>query len=108
LYVQCITIVNTCSRTSNLALILLYKFYWYRNPFGSRDSSVGTATGKGLDGRGVGVWVPVGAGYFVLHVVQTGSGAHPASYRMGSSPTSTEIRNMWICIWATPYIFMVK
>jgi hypothetical protein len=43
-------------------------------------SAVGIATGYGLDGRGDGV---------VLHVVQTVSGAHPASYPMctgGSFP----------------------
>jgi hypothetical protein len=31
---------------------------------GSRDSSVGIATGCGQDGRGVGVWVPLGARIF--------------------------------------------
>jgi hypothetical protein len=33
-----------------------------------------------LDGRGVGVRVPVGANCSHLHVVQIGSGAQPASY----------------------------
>jgi hypothetical protein len=41
-----------------------------------RDSAVGIVTGYEVDGRGVGVWVPV------VHVVQTGSAAHPASYPM--------------------------
>jgi hypothetical protein len=50
----------------------------------SRDSSVGIATGYGLDDRGVGVRVPVGSEYSLLHIVQTGSGAHPASYPMGT------------------------
>jgi hypothetical protein len=40
-------------------------------------SAVGMATGYGLDGRVVGVRVPP-------HVVQTGSGAHSASYPMGT------------------------
>jgi hypothetical protein len=55
----------------------------------SWDSAVGIGTGYGLDGRGVGVRVPVEAIFFPLHVVQTGSGAHPASspiYNGGSFP----------------------
>jgi hypothetical protein len=50
----------------------------------SRGSSVGIATGYGLDDRGVGVRVPVGSEFSLLHVVQTGSGVHPASYPMGT------------------------
>jgi hypothetical protein len=51
----------------------------------SRDSSVGIATGYGLDDRMFGVRFPVRAGNFSLrHYVQTGSGAHPASYPMGT------------------------
>jgi hypothetical protein len=43
-----------------------------------RDSSVGIATGYGLDDRMIGVQFPVGTGNFSLrHRVQTGSGAHP-------------------------------
>jgi hypothetical protein len=47
---------------------------------GSRDSSVGIATGYGLDGQGL---IP-GRDVSLLHSVQTGSGAHPASYPMGT------------------------
>jgi hypothetical protein len=50
----------------------------------SRDSSVGIALGYGLDDRGSGVRFPSGAGNFSLHRVQNGSGAHPASYPMGT------------------------
>jgi hypothetical protein len=51
----------------------------------SRDSSVGIATDYGLDDRIIGVRIPVGAGNFSLrHRVQTGSGAHPVSYPMGT------------------------
>jgi hypothetical protein len=42
------------------------------------------ATAYGLDDRGVGVRVLVGSGFSLLHIVQTGSGAHPASYPMGA------------------------
>jgi len=45
-----------------------------------RDGSVGIATRYGLDGPGIeGLW---GARFFVP--VQTGPGAHPASYTMGT------------------------
>jgi hypothetical protein len=56
----------------------------------SRDNAVGIATGYGPDGQEVGVRVPVGAGYFPLHVVQTGSGAHPAYYPMGTGGSFPE------------------
>jgi hypothetical protein len=54
-------------------------------PFFSRclDSPVGIAMWYGLDGRRIGVRVLAGAGDFsILHSVQTGSGAHQASYPM--------------------------
>jgi hypothetical protein len=50
---------------------------------GSRDRAVGM-TGYGLDDGGVGVRVPVVSRISVLHVVQNGSGVHPASYPMGT------------------------
>jgi hypothetical protein len=51
----------------------------------SRDSSVGIALKYGLDDRGSSVRFPEGAGNFSLHHrVQNGSGAHPASYPMGT------------------------
>jgi hypothetical protein len=49
------------------------------------DSSVGIALGYGLDDRGSRVRFPAGAGNFSLHHrFQNGSGAHPASYPMGT------------------------
>jgi hypothetical protein len=51
----------------------------------SRDSSVGIATGYGLDERKIGVRFIAGAGNFSpRHHVKTGSGAHPAFYPMGT------------------------
>jgi hypothetical protein len=48
----------------------------------SRDSSVSTALGSGLDDRGSMVRFPAGAGNFSLHHrVQNGYGAYPASYQ---------------------------
>jgi len=50
----------------------------------SRDSSVGTATGYGLDDRMIGVRFPAGSGTLSLRYrVHTGSGAHPTSYPVG-------------------------
>jgi hypothetical protein len=69
---------------------MVYKNMCYRisksmaRIFWSRDSAVGKATGYVLDDGGVGVRVPVGSRFSLLHVVQTGSGAHPASYPMGT------------------------
>jgi hypothetical protein len=59
----------------------------------------------------------------LLYVVQTGSGAHPASYPMGtgnyfsevkrqvheadhSRPTSAEVKKMWTYISTPPHAFM--
>jgi hypothetical protein len=50
----------------------------------SPDSAVGNATGYGLEGQGVGVRFPMGQEFSLLHFVQTGSRAHPASYPMGT------------------------
>jgi hypothetical protein len=51
----------------------------------SHDSSVGIALGYGLDDRGSRVRNSAGAGNLSLqHRVQNGSGAHPASYPMGT------------------------
>jgi hypothetical protein len=56
----------------------------------SRDSSVGIATGYGLDDRMIRVRFPAGAGNFsLLYRVQTGSGDHSTYYPMctrGSFP----------------------
>jgi hypothetical protein len=91
--------------------------------FGSRDSVVGIATGYGLDDKGIGVRVPLGQEFSLLHVVQTDTGAHPVSCRMGngalspgvkrqgsefdqSSPTGAEVKKMWIYTSTVPYAFM--
>jgi hypothetical protein len=55
----------------------------------SRNISVGIALGYGLDDRGSRVRFPAGAGNFSLHHrVKNGSGAHPASYPMGTRGSS--------------------
>jgi hypothetical protein len=50
----------------------------------SRDSSVGIATGYGLDDRGIGVDSRWAQEFSILHVVQTGFATHPASYPVGT------------------------
>jgi hypothetical protein len=70
---------------------------------GSRDRSVRISTGYEMDGRGS---IPGKTRDFtLLYSVQTGSGAHQASYPMGtgvkrskreadhSSPSSAEVKN---------------
>jgi hypothetical protein len=48
------------------------------------DNAFRITTGYGLDNQGFEVRVPVGQEFSLLHVVQTGSGAHPTSYPMGN------------------------
>jgi hypothetical protein len=51
----------------------------------SNGGSVGIALHYGLEDRGSRVRFPAGAGSFSLnHRVQNSSGAHPASYTMGT------------------------
>jgi hypothetical protein len=51
----------------------------------TNSTPVGIASGYGLDDRGSRVRFPTGAGNFSPHHrVQNGSGAHPASYPMGT------------------------
>jgi hypothetical protein len=65
-------------------------FTFVRRAIRSRDSSVGIALGYGLDDRGSRVRFPAEAGNFSLHHrVQNGSGAHPASYPMGTRSSFT-------------------
>jgi hypothetical protein len=61
----------------------------------SRGSTVGIATGYGLDYTKVGVRVPVGPRISLLHVVQTDSGGRPISFPMdtgGSFPGANRQR----------------
>jgi len=52
----------------------------------------GNESGYGLDDWMLGVRFPAGAGNFCHHCVQTGSGAHPASYTMGTGGLSQGVR----------------
>jgi hypothetical protein len=91
----------------------------------SQDSAVGIVNGFRVGGRGVGVPSPgIGENFSLLQNVQTSSGAHRASYPMGtggsssrevkwlrnendcSPPTSAEFKNTWIYTSTPPYAFM--
>jgi hypothetical protein len=93
--------------------------------YSCRDSSVGIALGYGLDDRGSRVRFPAGAGNFSLHYrVQNSSGAHPASYPIGtkgsfpageaagreadhSPPPSTEVKEcVELYLHSPQYVFM--
>jgi hypothetical protein len=58
----------------------------------NRDSAVGIVTGYRMDGRGVGVRIPVGSKFSLLYVVQTGSWVHPASYPTGMGALSPGVK----------------
>jgi hypothetical protein len=77
------------SAVHTLTSLLLFSLTFQCLPSGAlylqmwnRDSSVGIATGYRLGGRG---YSPDrGSDFSLLHSVQTNSGAHPASYPMGT------------------------
>jgi hypothetical protein len=107
------------------AVSLFYFLLWVRDvsifflkPM-SCGSAVGMAAGYGQDDRGVGVRVKVWSG------IETGSGAHPDSYPMGtgvpspgrkrqeretdhSSPTSAEMKKTWTYTSTPPYVFLAQ
>jgi hypothetical protein len=61
----------------------------------SRDHSVGTGTGYGLDGRGIGVRFPTEVrDSSLLHRVQGGSEAHPASYSMDTTDPFPRVKQL--------------
>jgi hypothetical protein len=66
----------------------LYLFRYYKSPahclLASRDSVVGITTGYWLDDGGSEFESRYNQEFSLLHVVHTGSGAHPASYPMGT------------------------
>jgi hypothetical protein len=80
-----------------------------------RDSSVGIATGYKLEGRAVGVRVPVGARFFtsprrpdrLWGPPLLSNGYRGLGREAGHSPsTSSEVKNTWIYTCTAPYAFM--
>jgi hypothetical protein len=78
--------LNAAVSTVSLRLNWCYQFTIMPQPHDrSHDSSVGIALGYGLDDRSSMVRFPERTGNFSLHHrVRNGSGAHPASYLMGT------------------------
>jgi hypothetical protein len=89
----------------------------------NRDSTVGIATGYGLDDRGFGVQIRVGVRVFTSPCLPDGSGVHPTSYPIGtgarspgvkrpgretdhSTPTNAEVKKIWIYTFTPPYSYM--
>jgi hypothetical protein len=90
-----------------------------------RDSSVGIATGYGLDGGGVGVRVPVGAKSFISLrrpdrfwgppslLSNSYGGFSPEVKRPGREadrlpPTRAEVKKTWIYTSTPPYVLMAQ
>jgi hypothetical protein len=66
-------------------IILFYIIIYYLLLFiMSLGSVVGIVAGYGIHDRRVGVRAPVGSRVLLLLVVQTGSGFHQTSYRLGT------------------------
>jgi hypothetical protein len=67
---------------------------WYLDlltTYRSQDSSVDIATGYGLDDHGGREFESQqGQKFSLLHIVQTGSGVHPTSYKMGTGGKAAE------------------
>jgi hypothetical protein len=82
----CIILTNTDKLNSSL---LVRRLLCHR--------SVGIATGYGLGGRETGVRFPAEARdcCSLFHSVQTGSGAHPASYTIGTGALSPGGKRQW-------------
>jgi hypothetical protein len=87
-------------------------------PRGSWDSIVGIATVYGVDGPGVEVQAPVGIRIFTnlrptQPPIQWVPGAlslrvkRPGRAADRSTPTSAEVKKMWIYTSTPPYAFMV-
>jgi hypothetical protein len=77
-----ITKCSSLSCVQNLAqnkLNFNFCLHWIRN------SSVGIETAYVLDDQGgAGFQVPLGKKFLLLHIVHTGSGVHPSSYKMST------------------------
>jgi hypothetical protein len=69
------------------------------------DSTVGIVTGYGLNGKGVGVQILRGD-HPTSHPMGTGALSMVGSEAHHSPPTCAEVKNTWIYISTSPYIFM--
>jgi hypothetical protein len=113
----------SCSSVASLSLFIIFPFkhHFFLYGYGdrSRDSSVGIATGYGLEGREVGVRVPVRSRIFfspaigptqppiqwVSEAVSSGI-KRPGREADHSPPTSAEVKKTWIYTFTPPHVFM--
>jgi hypothetical protein len=73
----------------------------------SRDSSVGIATGYWLDDHGGWEFESRrGKKFLLLHIVQTGSGVHPTSYKMGTGGSFPGLKKICSYTSTPPYVLM--
>jgi hypothetical protein len=112
----CGTLFSLPIHRDNVTHLLYPHAHFMPPPFrvGSRDSTVGIATGYGLDGQGAEVWVS-------SLLFQTDSGTQPDSYPISTSglfprskaawthspPTSAEVNNTLIYTSTSPYVGIV-
>jgi hypothetical protein len=116
----------TCEQMARLVASFMILMYWRETSsfalklYRSRDSSVGTATGYGPDGRvpdRVKIFIFSTSSRPVLGPTQPpirwvpGASSPPRVKRPGhetdhSSPTSVEVKNRWIYTFSPPYAFM--
>jgi hypothetical protein len=76
---------NGISKPGRKSTLGKSKLNWEDSIKVDRDISVGIALNYELDDRGSSVRFPEGAGNFSLyHCIQNGTGAHPASYPIGT------------------------
>jgi hypothetical protein len=105
--------MKTCWRSGSTApCILNLGTRWRRVvsftflPLYPRDSSGGISLGYELDDRSSRVRFPAGTGNFSLHNrVQNGSGAHPASYSMGTRGSFPESKAAGAWSWPLTSIY---
>jgi hypothetical protein len=114
------TKIHSGTSQKTVMIIFLFKCFRKKCPAvatlsGSRDSSVGIATGYGLDDRGVEVRVPVGSRIFSSPRVPPNllSNACRRLFRgrgreaHHSPPNTAEVKKMWFYTSTPPYAFMV-
>jgi hypothetical protein len=65
----------------------------------NRDIVDGITTCYSLDDRGVGVRVPVGKKFSLLHIVQTVPGVYPTPYKMGNGASFLGGKAAGTCSW---------
>jgi hypothetical protein len=100
--VSCVCCVYISPNCSSLLDLTEYSKFGMCSVFPPPPPNIGAGIAQwysvGLQAEWSGVWVPVGAGNFSPHHhVQTGSGAYPASYPVGTGGSflGVKVTGMW-------------